>query len=95
MESVLRTGEPPARVPHAKTVRRTVLDPLLRRNLCGIARNFADCGRRPKAPPLESASLPKGLTETFNLTKIRDEPKIYGFSIYATIEDFENEDKGI
>ena len=27
---VLRTGEPPARVPHAKTVHRTVLAPLLR-----------------------------------------------------------------
>ena len=30
MGFVLRTGEPPARVPHAKTVHRTVLAPLLR-----------------------------------------------------------------
>ncbi|MDD6062023.1 MAG: transposase [Oscillospiraceae bacterium] len=32
---VLRTGDPPARVPHAKTVHRTVLAPLLRFLLSG------------------------------------------------------------
>ena len=51
---VLRTGEPPARVPHAETVHRTVSPPLLR---FWNSQGFADCGQRPKAPPLDSASL--------------------------------------
>ena len=37
------TGEPPARVPHGKTVRRTVLSPLLR---FMSKKNFALCAGR-------------------------------------------------
>ena len=51
-----RAGEPPARVPHAKTVRRTVLSPLLR--FCK-EKNFAPCAERPKVSPLDSTAFEK------------------------------------
>ena len=58
-----RAGEPPARVPHAKTVRRTVLTPLLR-FLQG--KNFALCAGLPKALPLDSTTFEK-VDETLNV----------------------------
>ena len=51
-----RTGEPPARVPHAKTVPRTVSSPLLR--FCK-EKNFAPCAERPKVSPLDSTAFEK------------------------------------
>ena len=48
------TGEPPARVPHGKTVRRTVSPPLLR---FLVKKNFALCAGRPKALPLDCAAF--------------------------------------
>ena len=51
-----RAGEPPARVPHAKTVRRTVLPPLLR---LLKKKNFALCAGRPKVSPLDFTAFKK------------------------------------
>ena len=51
-----RFGEPPARVPHAKTVRRTVSAPLLR---FLTAKDFAPCAERPKVLPLETTAFEK------------------------------------
>ena len=51
-----RAGEPPARVPHAKTVPRTVSSPLLR--FCK-EKNFAPCAERPKVSPLDSTAFEK------------------------------------
>ena len=61
--ALARAGEPPARVPHDKTVRRTVLPPFLR-FLQG--RNFALCAGRPKALPLDSTTFEK-VDETLNI----------------------------
>jgi hypothetical protein len=62
-----RTGEPPARVPHDKTVRRTVLSPLLR----FYQKEISPCAAgRPKAPPLDWAAFEKA-GETFNFGYVR------------------------
>ena len=54
--ALARAGEPPARVPHAETVHRTVSPPLLR--FCK-ERDFAPCAERPKTLSLDFAAFEK------------------------------------
>jgi hypothetical protein len=67
------TGEPPARVPHAKTFHRNIFAPLLR--VCK-ERDFAPCAERPKVSPLDSTAFEKA-GETLNVVAI------YFFAICA------------